>query len=119
MVDRDALDPACSQHPPERCKTIRSSHAEEDCPSVGRDLVVAVGRTDAARQEVINVACMEPEGFVNAGIFDALDDFRAAVEHEAAERIRYWERGARTLLPLERGAARGAANLIDPEVTYE
>ncbi|MFF9525384.1 hypothetical protein ACF1DV_25895 [Streptomyces achromogenes] len=48
-----------------------------------------------------------------------LGDLRRVLDdhaHALAERIRAWEHGATTLLPLERGAAKGAANLIDPEV---
>lgn len=37
----------------------------------------------------------------------------AKIRHECAEKIRDWERNAQTLLPLERGAAQGCANMID------
>ncbi|MGW0468314.1 hypothetical protein ACWDX6_24065 [Streptomyces sp. NPDC003027] len=115
MVDRDAVDPACMQHPPERCKTMRSGHAPADCPGYGAGVVRAIGKTEAAWLTVFDVARSEDND--DGDLYDALNEYRAAVEHEAAERIRDWERGARTLMPLERGAARGSANLIDPEVT--
>ncbi|MFD6361854.1 hypothetical protein ACFWFX_18680 [Streptomyces roseolus] len=115
LVDRDNLDPECQQHPVGRMKTIRTGHAAEDCPGFGVSLTEAIGDTELARIAVLDVAASEDAD--HGDFLDALDAFRAAVEHEAAERIRHWEREAQTLLPLERGAARGAANLIDPEAT--
>ncbi|KUN16536.1 hypothetical protein AQJ23_44900 [Streptomyces antibioticus] len=95
LVDQDKVDETCNQHPPAACKTMRSGHSAEDCPGIGRDVVVAIGKTEAARQAVFEAAAMEPQGFVNASLLGALDDYRAAVEHEAAERIRAheWDEG--------------------------
>lgn len=36
LVVMNEWDPECLQHPPERVKTIRSSHAPEDCPELCR-----------------------------------------------------------------------------------
>ena len=33
LVDEALIDPACTQHPVARCKTIRVSHWHEDCPA--------------------------------------------------------------------------------------
>ncbi|MEU3285600.1 hypothetical protein [Streptomyces longwoodensis] len=89
LVDTDSVSNECDQHPPTACKTIRTGHPAEDCPGTGRDVVVAMGTTEAAQQAVIDAAAMgEPAGTVNFSLFGALDDYRAAVEHEAAERIR-------------------------------
>lgn len=118
LVDFDNLSEDCDQHPPLRRKTMRTGHDVESCPGAGRDVVVAIGRTEAARQSVIDAACMEPVGCVNASIFDALDAYRAAVEHEAAERIRAETQYAKALGVLEPGKfrpCRDAADQIDPE----
>ncbi|MYR43089.1 hypothetical protein [Streptomyces sp. SID5910] len=88
LVDRDKVVDECDQHSPMACKTMRTGHRPEDCPGVGRDVVVAIGRTETARSTVIDAASMEEAGYVNLFLLDALDDYRAAVEHEAAERIR-------------------------------
>lgn len=36
LVVMNEWDPACEQHPPERVKTIRSSHSPEECPELCR-----------------------------------------------------------------------------------
>ncbi|MYW28327.1 hypothetical protein [Streptomyces sp. SID2119] len=115
LVDMDNVSDECEQHPPLRCKTIHTGHRPEDCPGIGRDVVVAMKRTAEARQAVIDAACMEPEGFVNASILGAIDDYRAAVEHEAAERIRNSER-LRDYTDDHMGDMRAAADEIDPDV---
>ncbi|MEU7243393.1 hypothetical protein [Streptomyces sparsogenes] len=115
LVDTENVDPECDQHPPTRCKTIRTGHAAEDCPEYGAAVVVAVGRTETARQRIIDVACLEPEGFVNASILGAIDDYRAAVAHELAERIRCSER-LRSYTDGHMGDMNEAADFIDPEV---
>lgn len=89
LVDTEKVADDCDHHPPAACKTMRTGHPADECPGVGRDVVVAIGKTEAARQAVIDAAAMgEPEGWVNASLFDAIDEYRAAVQHEAAERIR-------------------------------
>ncbi|WP_327379423.1 hypothetical protein [Streptomyces sp. NBC_01212] len=88
LVDVDNVSGECSQHSPLRCKTIRSGHAADDCPGIGRDVVVAMGRTAKARQAVVDAAALEAEGFISPDLLDAIDEYRAAVEHEAAEAIR-------------------------------
>jgi hypothetical protein len=116
LVDVGKVSTECDQHPPIAGKSMRSGHPAEDCPGVGRDVVVAIGKTEAARQAVIEAAAMEPEGFVNASILGALDDYRAAVEHEAAERIRLCNHEHYEVAgPM---FATEAANHIDPEVTH-
>ncbi|MFD9442138.1 hypothetical protein [Streptomyces sp. NPDC060001] len=117
MVDRDKVDPACTQHPPTACRTMRSGHPAENCPGVGRDVVLAVGRTDKARQAVLDAACLEPEGFFNLSLLDALDEYRAAVEHEAAERIResFEEAFEASQEVLSGTDAMLAADQIDPD----
>lgn len=45
----------------------------------------------------------------------ALLEIQRETSRRNAARIRAWERASLTLLPLERGAAKGAASLIDPE----
>ncbi|HLL34197.1 MAG TPA: hypothetical protein VK545_09960 [Streptomyces sp.] len=117
LIDTEKVVDECGQHPPARCKTMRTGHPAEDCPGVGRDVVIAIGKTEAARQAVIEAASMEPEGFVNASILGALDDYRAAVEHEAAERIRNSKR-LRDYTDDHMGDCNAAADLIDPEVTW-
>lgn len=114
LVDTENVAPSCDQHPPMRCKTVRTGHPAEDCPGYGAALVMAIGRTEAARQRIIDVACVEPVGFVNASILDAIDEYRAAVEHEAAERIRAGMIGDDPHYQLRR--ADWAADEIDPEV---
>ncbi|MFJ6636590.1 hypothetical protein ACIQMR_35280 [Streptomyces sp. NPDC091376] len=122
LVDTDDVDEACEQHPPTRCKTIRTGHPADACPGTGRAVVVAMGKTEAAHQAVIDAAAMgESAGTVNFSLFGALDDYRAAVEHEAAERIREdsWSRrdrwGRYENEQREAGQCHGA-DLIDPEV---
>lgn len=117
LVDTDNVSDECDQHPPLRCKTIRTGHRPDDCPGIGRDVVVAMKRTAEARQTVIDAAAMgEPEGWVNASLYDAIDDYRAAVEHEAAERIRNSER-LRSYTDDHMGDCNAAADEIDPEAT--
>ncbi|MFF6928341.1 hypothetical protein [Streptomyces californicus] len=116
LVDVDNVSDECTQHPPLRCKTIRTGHPEDDCPEIGRDVVVAMKRTAETRQAVVDAAAMgEPEGCVNASLFDAIDDYRAAVEHEAAERIRNSER-LRDYTDDHMGDCNAAADAIDPDV---
>lgn len=116
LVDTENVNDQCDQHPPSAGKTMRIGHSAEDCPEIGRDVVVAIGKTEIARQAVIDSAVMEPEGFVNASILGALDDYRAAVEHEAAEWIRNSER-LRSYTDGHMSDCFEAANEIDPEVT--
>lgn len=116
LVNTDTVVDECTQHPPMACKTMRTGHAAEDCPGVGRDVVVAIGKTHNAYNAVVEASSMEPEGFVNGSIFDALDTYRAAVEHEAAERIRSSER-LRSFTDDHMGDCNEAADEIDPEVT--
>lgn len=33
LVDEANTDPACTEHPPERCKTMRQRHRPEECPN--------------------------------------------------------------------------------------
>ncbi|BDM70584.1 hypothetical protein HEK616_40710 [Streptomyces nigrescens] len=118
LVDVDNVDDKCKQHPPMRCKTMRTGHLAEDCPGTGRAVVVALGRVEVARQRIIDAACMEPEGFVNASIFDAVDDFQAAVAHMCAEQIREETKYAKAMGVLEPDKfrpCRDAADQIDPE----
>jgi hypothetical protein len=35
LVDMDQTDPACLEHPAERVKSIRQSHAASACPALG------------------------------------------------------------------------------------
>jgi hypothetical protein len=112
----DNLSDECTQHPPQHCQAVRTGHDAKDCPGFGRSVVVAMGKTEAAHQAVVDAAAMgEPAGTVNFSLFGALDNYRAAVEHEAAERIREfpWEECGYgdTNCPCD------GANLIDPEVT--
>lgn len=120
LVDTEKAVDECDQHPPAACKTMRTGHPSEDCPGIGRAVVVAMGKTEAARQAVIDTAAMgEPEGWVNASLFDAIDAYRAAVEHEAAERIREETKLAKAMGVLEPDKfrpCRDAADQIDPEV---
>ncbi|MEU1037673.1 hypothetical protein [Streptomyces sp. NPDC005907] len=118
LVDRDKVSDECDQHPPSACKTMRSGHSAEDCPGIGKSLVLAVGRTDKARHAVLDAACLEPEGFFNASLLDALDEYRAAIEHEAAGRIRTHDFDANlagTRCGCSEGLTDDAADLIDPE----
>lgn len=32
LVDEGNTDPTCTEHPPERCKTMRQRHRPEECP---------------------------------------------------------------------------------------
>ncbi|MET9126919.1 hypothetical protein [Streptomyces sp. NPDC004528] len=113
LVNTDTVDPSCIQHPPERYKTMRTGHAADDCPGVGRDVVIALGKTGAARLSVFDVARSEDSD--DGDLFDALDTFRAAVEHEAAVRIRNSER-LRSYTDDHMGDCNEAADEIDPEV---
>ncbi|GAA3018533.1 hypothetical protein [Streptomyces fulvorobeus] len=71
---------------------------------------------DELLQEVI--FGLESGDFVYGGDVEVdANELVDAFAHELSEQIRAWECGAQTLLPLERGAAKGAANLIDPEAT--
>jgi hypothetical protein len=120
LVDTATVVDECEQHPPARCKTIRTRHRPEDCPGTGRDVVIAIGKTEAARQAVIDAAAMgEPAGTVNLSIFFALDDYRAAVEHEAAERIRMHATTMSRPGSVGYAGLSSAANLIDPEAIHE
>ncbi|PPS86437.1 hypothetical protein [Streptomyces sp. MH60] len=122
LVDLDKVSDECDQHSPAAGKTTRTGHRSGDCPGVGRDVVVAIGRTAVAHQAVIDAACLESSsGYVNASILGALDDYRAAVEHEAAERIRAETQHAKAMGVLEPDKfrpCRDAADQIDPEATY-
>ncbi|MFE7399592.1 hypothetical protein [Streptomyces sp. NPDC057557] len=124
LVDRDNLNEDCEQHPPTRHKTIRTRHSADECPGVGRDVGVAVVRTYAARQAIVDAAAMgEPAGWVNASLFDAVDEYRAAVEYEAAKRILELRATVTALAarqPFKNGydaALMVAALTIDPEVS--
>ncbi|MFB7823852.1 hypothetical protein [Streptomyces hydrogenans] len=114
LVDRDNVDSECQQHPVGRMKTIRESHAAEDCPGFGAELTEAIGKTELARIAVFDVAASEDAD--HGDFLDALDAYRAAVEHEAAERIRVraW---SGEFAPNEVDGAVGAASFVDPEVT--
>lgn len=105
----------CKQHPPENMKTIRTSHRPEDCPEIGRDVVVAMGRTIKAREAVVKAADEWDGVYFSFELDDALDDYRAAVEHEAAERIRNSER-LRDFTDDHMGDCNAAADAIDPDV---
>ncbi|MFE6494106.1 hypothetical protein [Streptomyces sp. NPDC057748] len=109
LVDRDTVDETCEQHPTSRMKTIRTRHSAEDCPGVGRVVVVAMKRTYEAREAVIREAMSEAEGYYSIGLLDALDGYRVAVEHEAAERIR-----AHSFAAHETDGADAAADFVDP-----
>ncbi|GGX26816.1 hypothetical protein [Streptomyces chryseus] len=112
LIDRDNVSDECDQHPYEHMKSIRTRHSADDCPGVGRDVVVAMARTYAARNEIIREAMTEAEGYYSVGLLDAIDEYRAAVEHEAAERILSAPFRDHMLQPHQR---RAAANLIDPK----
>ncbi|MGV9546834.1 hypothetical protein [Streptomyces ardesiacus] len=116
LVDRGKVSDKCDQHPPAACKTMRTGHPAESCPGVGRDVVTAMGKTEAARYAILDAAAMDaPGGWVNASILDAIDDYRAAVEHEAAERIRAMKE--RLIGHSEwLDGVNDAADEIDPEV---
>ncbi|WP_063803504.1 hypothetical protein [Streptomyces silvensis] len=117
LVDTEKVVDECEQHPPARCRTMRTGHPADDCPGVRRDVVVAVGKTKAARDEVLEAAAMETlPGYFNASLLGALDDYRAAVEHEAAERIRNSDR-LRDYTDDHMSDCNMAADEIDPEVT--
>ncbi len=116
LVDRDKVSDECDQHPPTACKTMRSRHPADACPGVGRDVVVAIGKTERARGELIAQAATEEEGYVSVSLLDAIDDYRAAVEHEAAERIRNSKR-LRDYTDDHMSDCNMAADEIDPEVT--
>lgn len=123
LVDRDDMSDECKQHPPENMKTIRTGHPTDECPGVGRDVVVAMGRTIRAREAVVKAAGEWDGVYFSFDLDDAIDEYRSAVEHEAAERIRtelaervkkldgFWAE-IRTV-----STAQHAADLIDPEVT--
>lgn len=118
LVDMDSVSEECTQHPPLRCKTIRTGHRPEDCPGVGRDVVVAMGRTIKAREAVVNAADEWDGVYFSFELDDAIDDYRAAVEHEAAERIRVtftaaFEASQEVLSGTD---AMLAADAIDPDV---
>jgi hypothetical protein len=117
FVDTDNVSDECDQHPLGHFKAIRSSHPAHECPGVGRDVVIAVGKTHTAHQAVLNAASLEPEsGYFNASLLGALDDYRAAVEHEAAQRIRAEESTMRGDASEWREGLRHGADTIDPEV---
>lgn len=115
LVDVDNVSAECDQHPPLRCKTIRTGHRPEDCPGIGRDVVVAMKRTAEARQAVVDAAADEAEGFISPDLLDALDEYRAAVEHEAAEHIRCSEY-LRSYTDDHMGDCIEAADFIDPDL---
>ncbi|MFB7919246.1 hypothetical protein, partial [Streptomyces sp. NPDC056061] len=118
LVDRDNVADSCEQHPPTRCKTIRTSHPADECSGVGLDVVLVMRRTFEAREHVVREAVSEEEGYFSVGLLDALDGYRAAVEHEAAERIRaeFHEAFEASQEVLSGTDAMLAADLIDPEV---
>jgi hypothetical protein len=120
LVDTENVSDECDQHPPMRCKTMRTGHPAENCPGVGRAVVIAMRATEIARQVLIDAAASgEPAGWVGGGFFDAVDAFRAAVEHEAAERIRDETallKAHGVLEPDKYRPCRDAADQIDPEV---
>jgi hypothetical protein len=116
LVDTENVNDECDQHPPVAGRTIRTGHPAENCPGVGRAVVVAMGKTEAARQSVIDAAAMgEPEGTVNLSLFFALDNYRAAVEHEAAERIRALAQRTAKRGSVGFAGLSSAADHIDPE----
>ncbi|MCM2391734.1 hypothetical protein [Streptomyces albipurpureus] len=119
LVDFDNVDEECEQHPPFRCKTIRTGHLPEDCPGVGRDVVVAMKRTIEARRAVVAAADEWDGVCFSFELDDAIDEYRATVEHEAAERIRTLDRRKvdRFADAWEEGVEH-AAELIDPDVEY-
>lgn len=118
LVDQDKVADECDQHPPMACKTMRTGHRPEDCPGVGRDVVVAIGKTEAARNVVFEAAAIETQpGYFNASLLGALDDYRAAVEHEAAERIRNSKR-LRDYTDDHMSDCYEAADEIDPGVRH-
>jgi hypothetical protein len=115
LVDVDNMSDACEQHPPMRGKTIRTGHPADDCPGIGRDVVVAMARTAKARQDVIDAAALEAEGFISPDLLDAIDEYRAAVEHEAAEAIRNSEY-LRSFTDDHMNDCSEAADFIDPDL---
>ncbi|WP_435613275.1 hypothetical protein [Streptomyces sp. bgisy159] len=116
LVDTDNVSDECDQHPPAACKTMRTGHPAEDCPEIGRDVVVALARVLGARQAIIDAACEEPEGFHNLALLDAIDVHHAAVSHLNAERIRNSKR-LRDYTDDHMGDCNMAADVIDPEVS--
>lgn len=117
LVDRGKVVNECDQHSPMACKTMRTGHRAEDCPGVGRDVVLAIGRTETARSTVVDAASMEDAGFTNLFLLGAIDDYRAAVEHEAAERIRVMKE--RLIGHSEwLDGVNDAADEIDPEARH-
>ncbi|WP_050987906.1 hypothetical protein [Streptomyces sp. W007] len=115
LVDRDNMSDVCKQHPPENMKTIRTSHRPEDCPGIGRDVVVAMARTIKAREAVVKAADEWDGVYFSFELDDAIDDYRAAVEHEAAERIRNSE-WLRSYTDDHMSDCNEAADAIDPDV---
>ncbi|MEV7250237.1 hypothetical protein [Streptomyces cyaneofuscatus] len=115
LVDMDNVSDECEQHPPLRCKTIRTSHHPEDCPGIGRDVVVAMKRTIKAREAVVKAADEWDGVHFSFELDDAIDNYRAAVEHEAAERIRCSER-LRNYTDDHMNDCNAAADAIDPDV---
>ncbi|CAO0836118.1 hypothetical protein SMICM17S_10319 [Streptomyces microflavus] len=78
LVDMGNMSDECKQHPPENAKTIRTSHRPEDCPEIGRDVVVAMGRTIKAREAVVKAADEWDGVYFSFELDDAIDDYRAA-----------------------------------------
>ncbi|MFJ6237962.1 hypothetical protein ACIQH0_28230 [Streptomyces griseus] len=115
LIDRDNMSDACGQHPPENMKTIRTSHHLEDCPEIGRDVVVAMARTIKAREAVVKAADEWDGVYFSFELDDAIDDYRAAVEHEAAERIRNSER-LHNYADDHMSDCNAAADEIDPDL---
>ncbi|WP_228973421.1 hypothetical protein [Streptomyces sp. DH12] len=128
LVARDNVVDECEQHPPTRAKTIRQSHTADDCPGRRVHPAGEGPAAYAARLRVMAEAAEEEKGYVSVGLFDALDDYRRAVQreyaHELAERIRVnaRERHDRDFSDnrvFRLTGARWAADLIDSETAEE
>jgi len=116
LVDTAKVVDECDQHPPAACKTMRTGHPAENCPEYGRDLVIAIGKAEVARNAILDAAARdEPTGWMDPSILDAIDEYRAAVEHEAAERIRN-SKWLRDYTDDHMSDCNMAADEIDPEV---
>ncbi|MFG3014325.1 hypothetical protein ACGFZB_28680 [Streptomyces cinerochromogenes] len=115
LVDAGNVSDECDQHPTTAGKTMRTGHAAEDCPEMGRDVVVALAKVLRARQAIVDAACEEPEGFHSLALLDAIDDYGRAVSHLNAERIRNSKR-LRDYTDDHMSDCNEAADEIDPEV---
>ncbi|KPC89905.1 hypothetical protein ADL27_38480 [Streptomyces sp. NRRL F-6602] len=122
MVDTENTSPDCLQHPPTRCKTIRSGHRADECPDNWRGPAydATVVAEDKAREAVIRESSAEEAGYFSPALLDALDDYRDAVARRCAEEIRAWSVATypapRQQAPL-RHVADTAAGLIDAQET--